>query len=99
MPVWRCTTLVTKKSGWPTFIGGVFTRFITGDRTMADAEQLDRLLRAIVVAVSLDHADDAPVEGLATRNQSSTAPYRVAATRSSKAAGSPKTSADPRARR
>jgi hypothetical protein len=38
----------------------VFTRFITGDRTMADAEQLDRLLRAIVVAVSLDHADDAP---------------------------------------
>ncbi len=82
-----------------TFIGGVFTRFIAGDRTIADAEQLDRLLRAIVVAVSLEYADDAALEGVVGPNQPSTAPRRASATGSRKAAGVPNKRAQPRARR
>jgi DNA-binding transcriptional regulator YbjK len=40
-----------------TFIAGVFTRFAMGDRMVDDAEQLERMLQCIVIAVSLDHAD------------------------------------------
>ncbi len=79
-----------------TFIGGMFTRFIAGDPTIPDAQQLDRLFRAIVVGVSLDHADDPALERLAGPNQSSPAPIRRSAARSSKAAGSPKTRAQRR---
>jgi DNA-binding transcriptional regulator YbjK len=39
-----------------TYISGVFTRFAMGDRTVDDAEQLERMLQAIVTAVSLDQA-------------------------------------------
>jgi DNA-binding transcriptional regulator YbjK len=48
------TTAVT------TFIAGVFARFIAGDRAINNAEQLDGLLRAIVDAVSIAHANEAP---------------------------------------
>ena len=40
------TTAVT------TFIAGVFTRLVSGDRTINDAEQLSRLLEAVATAVS-----------------------------------------------
>jgi len=40
-----------------TFIAGVFIRFAMGDRTIDNAEQLERMLQAIVTAVSLDRAD------------------------------------------
>ncbi len=43
------TTAVT------TFIAGVFTRFIAGDRAVHDADQLARLLQAIATAVELQH--------------------------------------------
>ncbi len=45
------TTTVT------TFIAGVFTRLVAGDRTINDAEQLARLLQAVVSAVALERAD------------------------------------------
>jgi DNA-binding transcriptional regulator YbjK len=38
-----------------TFISGVFTRFVVGDRSIGDAEQLERLLRAIVDAVGREY--------------------------------------------
>ena len=41
------TTAVT------TFIAGVFTRLVAGDRTINDAGQLARLLDAVVTAVAL----------------------------------------------
>lgn len=37
-----------------TFIAGVFTRLVAGDRTVGDAEQLARLLQAVVTAVSAE---------------------------------------------
>jgi DNA-binding transcriptional regulator YbjK len=40
-----------------TFIGGVFSRLIAGDRTVYDAGQLARLLQAVVAAVAEQHAD------------------------------------------
>lgn len=46
------TTAVT------TFIAGVFTRFIAGDRAVRDADQLARLLQAIAAAVELQHDAD-----------------------------------------
>lgn len=36
-----------------TFIAGVFTRLVSGDRTINDTEQLTRLLEAVATAVSL----------------------------------------------
>jgi DNA-binding transcriptional regulator YbjK len=42
------TTAVT------TFIAGVFTRLVAGDRTINDAEQLARLMQAVVTAVALE---------------------------------------------
>ncbi|MDH6195475.1 AcrR family transcriptional regulator [Mycobacterium frederiksbergense] len=39
-----------------TFIAGVFLRFVSGDRTYADAEHLERQLQAIATAVAADHA-------------------------------------------
>jgi len=44
------TTAVT------TFIAGVFTRLVGGDRTISNAEQLARLLQAVATAVSLQRA-------------------------------------------
>ncbi len=43
------TTAVT------TLIAGVFTRLVAGDRTINDADQLARLLHAVVTAVALAH--------------------------------------------
>ena len=40
-----------------TFISGAFTRFAAGDRTLADPERVERLLRAIVTAVAMEHAE------------------------------------------
>lgn len=40
-----------------TFIGGVFGRFVAGDRTINSAEQLARLLQAVATAVALQQAD------------------------------------------
>lgn len=40
-----------------TFIAGVFLRFVGGDRSYADAEQLERRLRAIATAVAMEHAE------------------------------------------
>ena len=40
-----------------TFISGAFTRFAAGDRTLADPERVERLLRAIVTAVAVEHAE------------------------------------------
>jgi DNA-binding transcriptional regulator YbjK len=45
------TTAVT------TFIAGVFTRLVAGDRTINDAEQLARLMQAVVTAMALERAD------------------------------------------
>ena len=45
------TTAVT------TFIAGVFTRLVSGDRTINDAEQLAGLLLAVVTAVAFQRAD------------------------------------------
>lgn len=45
------TTAVT------TFIAGVFTRLVAGDRTINDAEQLARFMQAVVTAVALERAD------------------------------------------
>ncbi len=45
------TTAVT------TLIAGVFTRLVAGDRTINDAEQLARLLHAVVTAVAVERAD------------------------------------------
>jgi DNA-binding transcriptional regulator YbjK len=42
------TTAVT------TFIAGVFTRLVAGDRTINDAEQLARFMQAVVTAVGLE---------------------------------------------
>lgn len=47
------TTAVT------TFIGGVYARLLVGDRQIADAEQLDRLLTAVVNAVSAEYGASA----------------------------------------
>ena len=44
------TTAVT------TFIVGVFARFVAGDRTINNAEQLDRLMQAVVMAVAIERA-------------------------------------------
>jgi AcrR family transcriptional regulator len=44
------TTAVT------TFIAGVFTRLVAGDRTIDDAAQLARFLQAVVTAVALERA-------------------------------------------
>jgi DNA-binding transcriptional regulator YbjK len=44
------TTAVT------TFIAGVFTRLVSGDRTINDAEQLSRLLEAVAAAVAANSA-------------------------------------------
>jgi DNA-binding transcriptional regulator YbjK len=46
------TTAVT------TFIAGVFTRIVAGDRTINDAAQLARLMQAVVTAVELEQNDD-----------------------------------------
>jgi DNA-binding transcriptional regulator YbjK len=46
------TTAVT------TFIAGVFTRLIAGDRTINDAEQLARFMQAVVTAVALERTKD-----------------------------------------
>ncbi len=40
-----------------TFISGAFTNFAVGDRTLADAERLERLFHAIVRAVAIERAD------------------------------------------
>jgi len=40
-----------------TFIAGVFARLVAGDRTINDAEQLARLLQAVVTAVSVHRAE------------------------------------------
>jgi DNA-binding transcriptional regulator YbjK len=40
-----------------TFISGVFTRFVVDDHSISSAKQLERLLRAIVDAVSRDYQD------------------------------------------
>ena len=40
-----------------TFIAGVFSRLVAGDRTINNAEQLARLLQAMVIAVSVQRAD------------------------------------------
>ena len=40
-----------------TFIGGVFGRFVAGDRAINSAEQLARLLQAVATAVALQQAD------------------------------------------
>jgi len=49
--------LAAQSTAVMTFIAGVFARFAMGDRTINDAEQLERMLQAIVTAVSLDQAD------------------------------------------
>jgi DNA-binding transcriptional regulator YbjK len=49
--------LVAQSTAVLTFISGVFTRFAMGDRAIDDAEQLERMLQAIVTAVSLEWAD------------------------------------------
>jgi hypothetical protein len=41
-----------------TFIAGVFTRIVAGDRTINDAAQLARLMQAVVTAVALEQNDD-----------------------------------------
>jgi DNA-binding transcriptional regulator YbjK len=46
------TTAVT------TFIAGVFTRLVAGDRTINDASQLAGLLHAVVAAVALERTND-----------------------------------------
>jgi hypothetical protein len=46
------TTAVT------TFIAGVFTRLVVGDRTINDAEQLARFMQAVVTAVALERTKD-----------------------------------------
>jgi DNA-binding transcriptional regulator YbjK len=45
------TTAVT------TFIAGVFTRLVAGDRTINDPDQLARYMQAVVTAVALDTAE------------------------------------------
>lgn len=50
------TTAVT------TFIAGVFTRLVAGDRTINDADQLARLLHAVVRAVALERTNDDTVK-------------------------------------
>jgi DNA-binding transcriptional regulator YbjK len=40
-----------------TFLAGVFTRLVAGDRTINDAEQLSRLLQAVAKAVASERAD------------------------------------------
>jgi hypothetical protein len=45
------TTAVT------TFIAGVFTRFVGGDRTINNAGQLAGLLEAVATAISMQRAD------------------------------------------
>ncbi len=40
-----------------TFIAGVFARLVAGDQTINDAEQLARLLQAVVTAVSVHRAE------------------------------------------
>ena len=40
-----------------TFISGLFTRFAAGDRTLADADRLERLFHAIVTAVAIERGD------------------------------------------
>ena len=49
--------LEAQTTGVTTFIAGVFTRLAAGDRTINDAEQLARLLHAVVTAVALERAD------------------------------------------
>jgi DNA-binding transcriptional regulator YbjK len=44
--------LAAQTAAVTTFIAGVFTRLISGDRTIYDAEQLSRLLEAVATAVS-----------------------------------------------
>jgi hypothetical protein len=46
------TTAVT------TFIAGVFTRFVAGDRTINDSGQLARLLHSVVTAVAFERTND-----------------------------------------
>ncbi len=43
-----------------TFIAGVFTRLVAGDRTIDSAEKLARLLQAVATAVSAQRADAEP---------------------------------------
>jgi DNA-binding transcriptional regulator YbjK len=45
----------TQSTAVMTFISGIFTQFAAGDRTLADAERLERLFHAIVTAVALEH--------------------------------------------
>lgn len=45
----------TQKLAVMTFISGALTSFAAGDRTLADPERLERLLRAIVASVALEH--------------------------------------------
>ncbi|MEV0671462.1 TetR/AcrR family transcriptional regulator [Mycobacterium sp. NPDC050441] len=49
--------LEAQSSAVMTFIAGVFLRFVSGDRSYADAERLERQLQAIATAVAIDHAD------------------------------------------
>ena len=48
--------LEAQTSGVLTVIAGAFTRFVSGDRTFTDADQLARLMQAVVRAVAEDHA-------------------------------------------
>jgi DNA-binding transcriptional regulator YbjK len=50
------TTAVT------TFIAGVFTRLVAGDRTINDARQLARFMQAVVTAVALERMNDDTVK-------------------------------------
>ncbi|MUL83042.1 MULTISPECIES: TetR/AcrR family transcriptional regulator [unclassified Mycolicibacterium] len=52
--------LDAQSSAVMTFIAGIFLRFLSGDRSYADVEQLERQLRAIATAVAIDHADRSP---------------------------------------
>ena len=45
--------LVAQTTAVTTFIAGVFTRLVSGDRTISSAEQLAALLQAVATAVSL----------------------------------------------
>jgi hypothetical protein len=45
--------LAAQATAVTTFIAGVFTRLVSGDRTINNAEQLSRLLEAVATAVSL----------------------------------------------
>jgi DNA-binding transcriptional regulator YbjK len=49
------TLLSAQTTAVTTFLAGVFTRFVAGDRTIGDADQLAGLLRSIAEAVAQEH--------------------------------------------